>query len=109
MFSASTRNIAFAFICFSLILSTLGCGGYGEVSPTAYEYAKALYSITNRKAQDRLELVDAQIDTAHDEGKLTDQESQWLLDIVEEANGGDWQSANRASRRMMEDQVASAN
>ena len=84
-----------------------GCGGYAKISPVAYDYAKALYSITNRKSQDSLPKINDQIASAHELGELTDQESRWLSDIVSQADKGKWVAANRASRRMLEDQVES--
>ena len=95
----------FRWACGCLLVGIVGCGGYDEVSPTAYEYAKALYSVTNRKAQDRLPSVTDGIQTSLEDGKLTDRENAWLIDIVRKAEDGHWEAANRAARQMMEDQV----
>lgn len=94
-------------ICLWLLLLVLitGCGGYGEVSPTAYEYAKALYSIANRQAGDRLESVSEQIQSARKSGDLSEQEESWLSDIIRDARNGRWESARRASWRIMQDQI----
>ena len=88
-----------------LLVGIVGCGGYDEVGPTAYEYAKSLYSITNRKAQDRLPSVTDAIQAARADGKLTDRESNWLIGIVRDAENGNWEGANRAARQLLEDQV----
>jgi hypothetical protein len=91
----------------AITLAISGCGGYGTISPTAYEYAKALYSITNRQAVEPLEPVRGQIEDASRSGELSRQEARWLLDIVDTAASGEWKSANRRCRAMMEDQVQS--
>ncbi|MEX2112016.1 MAG: hypothetical protein WD845_02460 [Pirellulales bacterium] len=90
-----------------VLLSALvgGCGGYGDISPTAYEYAKALYSITNRRADGKLNEVAAQIEATRVAGKLSDAEAGWLTDIVNDSRSGKWEAANSAARRMMEDQA----
>ncbi|MCA9215991.1 MAG: hypothetical protein KDB27_23150 [Planctomycetales bacterium] len=83
----------------------LGCG-YGEVSPTAYEYSKALYSISNRKLEGRLDAVRHHNEVSHESGELTIQEANWLTSIVEDAKNKQWNDAMNSARRMMEDQVA---
>jgi hypothetical protein len=82
-----------------------GCAGYGDVSPAAYDYATALYAISNRQAADKLDAVTNQLAAAQAAGELAEHETEWLTDIVDEARAGDWQSANQHSRRMMEDQA----
>ncbi len=90
-------------VCF--LVSIAGCGGYDEIGPVAYDFSKALYSITNRKAEEKLDEIDQRIEVALEQGELTNRESRWLKDIVQSARDGKWGSANKASRRMMEDQV----
>jgi hypothetical protein len=91
-----------AAFCISVVA---GCGGYGEVSPTAYEYAKAVYSIANRKATDTLDTTAEQIDAARQRGELSDREARWLAAMIDDAKEGDWEAAGQKARRMMEDQV----
>lgn len=92
----------------SLLLLTaahlVGCG-YSQVSPTTYELAKALFSITNRQATDMLAKAEARIDQAVKAEQISQQEAQWLTEIVELARDGDWASAHAAARRLMEDQI----
>ena len=92
---------------FPVVLAILasGCGGYGEVSPKAYEFAKSIYSISNQKSVQRREKVAKLVGDSHAAGELTDQEHQWLRDIIEQGNNGDWASAAQACRRIMEDQI----
>jgi hypothetical protein len=89
----------------ALCVPVAGCGGYGAVSPVTYEYAKALYSITNRKAEDKLADVEAQITAASAAGKMSADEANWLMTIVADAKSGDWETANQAARQIMEDQI----
>lgn len=82
-----------------------GCGGYGEVSPAAYDIASALYSICNRRAGDKLEEINAMIDAAHASSELTEREASWLNAIVSDARDGDWALAAKKCRRIVADQV----
>lgn len=93
----------------SLLLTAMfviatGCG-YGEVGPQAYEYSKALYSITNRQAEDKLEDVAAQIAHAAEQGELSGAEADVLQAIIDKAADGNWKAANRDTRALMEAQV----
>ena len=91
-------------ICLVMLSAIVGCG-HGDVSPTTYEYAKALYSITNRKAGDSLDSVRSQIESDQADGKLTSSEAVMLNGIIDDAADGDWKSANRECRDVMEAQV----
>jgi hypothetical protein len=88
----------------SLFLAA-GCGGYGEVSPAAYDIATALYSISNGRAADRLAEINTKIEAARASGDLTEQEASWLSAIVSDARNGDWAVAAKESRRILADQV----
>ena len=83
----------------------LGCGHYDEVSPLAYEYGKALFSICNRKAEAQLAPIAAQIAKSATAGELSSQEARWLEAIIQQATEGDWESARGESRRLLEDQA----
>lgn len=78
--------------------------GYGEVSPLAYEYSKALYSACLNKNEEQLGKVESLLAGGSTE-TLPSNERQWIDAIIEEARNGKWQSAARKSRRIMEDQV----
>ena len=94
-------------LCLILGMLTVfrGCGGYGEVGPKAYEHAKALYSICNRRDADRLEKFSTSLAKAQNAGEVTEKEQAWLEDIVEDAKVGEWEEATAKARRLMEDQV----
>ncbi len=94
----ATLGVLLSFVAFS------GCG-YGEISPTGYEYAKALYSLSNRQAAERVDAVEKQIEAAAKADELPAHESGWLLEVCEDCRAGRWKEAQAAARRMMEDQV----
>lgn len=83
----------------------VGCG-YGKVSPTTYEIAKSLYSISNRKLGDHLHLAKEQIVKSRENGDISDKEAKWLNAIVEHAEQERWEKAMNSARRIMEDQVS---
>lgn len=88
------------------LMTIAGCG-YGPVSPTAYQYSKALYSLSNRQAADRIDGVQTQIEQAREAGELPPHEAGWLTDICDHCRAARWDEAQAAARRMMEDQVRS--
>ena len=61
-----------------------GCG-YGEVSPQAYECAKALYNVSNRKLASHVPKVQQKIADSLEEGAITAREAKWLEAIAEDA------------------------
>lgn len=81
-----------------------GCS-YGEISPEAYEFAKALYSICNRQDATRLQAFEDRIAAAAESSQLTQNEHAWLQQIVATARSGDWENAMLETRRLMADQV----
>ena len=82
-----------------------GCSRYAEVSPAAYQYSKALYSVCNRQDAPRLTKVAEQIETARAAAQLQQTEADWLNAIVAAAQAGEWQDATKDARRLMEAQV----
>ena len=81
-----------------------GCG-YGKVSEKAYKYATALYSICSRKDEEHLTEFSKQLTQAKESNEISETEHQWLQQIVEDAENGDWENATRKCRRIMSDQV----
>lgn len=76
--------------------------GYGEVSPKAYQYSKALYSACLNKNKDHLSKIEAMVS---DSEELPARERRWLSEIIERAHRDDWDSASKEARRILEDQV----
>lgn len=105
MTNCKIRAISYRLSAISFaLLAIVGCG-YGEVSPTAYGYAKALYTLSNTQAADRIEAVADQIAAAAEAGEVTQREADWLNDICDQCRSGDWAGAQEAAKRMMRDQI----
>lgn len=81
-----------------------GCQQYGEVSSKSYEFAKALYSICNRKDTARLEMIDTAITDAVAAEELPADEAEDLQDIIKRANDGEWSAAMLDCRTLMSEQ-----
>lgn len=90
-----------------LFCTTSGCTGYGKVSDRTYELAKALYSICNAKDEQRLVKIRTMISDEKPGVAMTAREIDWLENIVEQAEAGQWDSASAKARQLMEDQAAS--
>jgi hypothetical protein len=88
-----------------LLPAVFGCQQYGQVSDQSYQYASALLAICNLQNEERLEAVKAKIE---DDSELSVDERQWLLQIVANAESGDWEQATNRVRQMMDEQVANA-
>ena len=88
-----------------LLIALAGCSDYQGISPTAYQYAKALYNVTNRKRSEKLDEVNNLITSSKREGTITPKEADWLLEIVDDAREGNWETAQKTARQMMRDQV----
>jgi len=99
-----TKEIA-AMVLLLTVGLLVGCGSYAEVSPEAYQSTKALYSICNRKDAAQLDKMADQTATARAESKFTSKEADWINDIIDTARTGDWQSATKKARQLMEAQV----
>ena len=89
----------------ALLAGVGGCGSYADADPLTYEYAKALFSICNRRSDSQLQPVREQIEQARSDQKLSRREADWLIDIIEDASAGEWESALSDARKLMEDQV----
>ena len=81
-----------------------GCG-YPKVSSRTYEIAKALYAVCNREQSDKLESVVALINDSLHDGSISTAESRWLRAVIEQARAGEWESATRETRQILEDQI----
>jgi hypothetical protein len=107
--NASTGKLAFALPVLILLASVgafLFNRGYGKVSPDAYEVSKALYGACLAKNEDRLEAVELLLDRQTEKQiVLNAKERRWIESMIDAARSGDWESASKSARRMMEDQV----
>ncbi len=78
--------------------------GYGEVSPTGYKFATALFSICNQQDDARLAILVEKLEQAKADEQLQPDETTWLENIVHQAQNGHWDAASKNARRLMVDQ-----
>lgn len=76
--------------------------GYGKVDQKSYQISQAIYSASLERDLGRVQRVEAKLNAA--DLQIPDLERQWLLEIIEDAKSGNWDSAIRMSRRMLKDQ-----
>ena len=100
---------SFILIASFVILLTVGGylwlnRGYGDVSPMTYQFSKALYSACLKKSDEHLATVKKLIDESN-QTALPTKEREWLEQIIDLAQSGQWESAATEARRIMEDQV----
>lgn len=84
--------------------------GYGKVSHDAYEVAKALYGACLSRSDERVNQVAMLLEEADEVSasgsiEINDTERRWLNTMISTAREGNWKSAAKSARRMMEDQV----
>lgn len=99
------RTAGYRLLAFGLLAAVVGCGGYGQVSPAAYEHAKSLYTLSNMRAVASLEGVEAGIEADLESQQITEREAAWLRDICQDCRAGKWREAQAAAREIMDDQV----
>lgn len=86
-------------------IASSGCGSYGRVSPATYDFAAAMYTISNTKSADKLPTFEQKLAEAKQGGSVTPKEAEWLEEMLESARAGEWQTAAVASRTMMVEQT----
>lgn len=86
------------------VLWLAGCG-YPEVSPDTYELAKALHTVFNQKSETDLQRARALVEQRHAGGQISAAERDYLLDMIESADGGEWSAAEEEARKLISDQV----
>lgn len=87
-----------------LTLFVAGCG-YGPVSKRGYEIATALHSAIARQDTEAIARIAEAIKRDSDGGQLAGDEAAWLGEIVAEASAEDWKEAERAARKLLQDQA----
>ena len=76
-----------------------------KVSDNGYQYAMALVSICSRKDAEGLSAILEKIEQAESAGEIPSKDAQRLVSIAETAQSGNWDSASRSIRKLMEQQV----
>ena len=99
---SSRRKFCVAFILSAAVVA--GCG-YPEVSDVGYKYCQALISVCGRKANDKIEVVSAQISASYAKEEISESELALLNSILDLARDGEWQRASNTAREVMKAQV----
>ena len=100
------KKTAVAVVTCLLIMGFLAIPSkYGEVSIRTYEIGSALYSSCNRQDSSRLEQLQIEIDSRAGDNEISTQEADWLSEILQLAQQGNWSKARTKARQLMEDQV----
>ncbi len=82
-----------------------GCGGYPPVSSEAFELAKAVSNLCNARSAEQIPMARRIIGERHDVAAITPRERQFLIEILDVAEGGDWDRAESQCRRLLADQT----
>ncbi|MDB4778365.1 hypothetical protein OAG68_02805 [bacterium] len=80
--------------------------GYGKVSRRTYDMATAIYGACLARSENRVDKIQQLLsqDTA-ETSDMSIRERKWLNNIIQKAKNGNWESAAKAAKRIMEDQV----
>ena len=78
--------------------------GYGKVSPETYQFSQSLYSACLKKSDEHLEKVTQMLDEDRSHS-IPAHELKWLKSIISKAESGQWESAAKMAKRIMDDQV----
>ncbi len=82
--------------------------GYAEVSETGYEFGLALMSACNRQDFEQIRKIDQQFEQLVAANKMPEYDEKVLRDIIDSANSGEWNVANRHIRSLMNAQIDSS-
>ncbi|MCO6456599.1 MAG: hypothetical protein J5I93_14975 [Pirellulaceae bacterium] len=88
----------------SAIALLAGCGRYPPVGSSAYELAESVAGVCNGRREAQLPAARQMIDNRQAAGLITSREASFLLEIIEQAERGDWERAERRARRLLLDQ-----
>lgn len=88
-----------------LLVLAGGCGGYPEVSPAAFELAKAVVAVCNTRQPEQLDKARRIIQMRHEAGDISQREERYLGEILELAEAGRWERAETRARRLLRDQT----
>lgn len=82
---------------------------YGEIGRKGYDYAMALSSACSGRSQARVAKISQMITQSEEAGELNAAESNWLQQIVQQTNTGNWETAYENVRLLMQCQTERAN
>ncbi|QDV14834.1 hypothetical protein CA51_47440 [Rosistilla oblonga] len=75
------------------------------LSENGYDLTIALYRVCNQRSDEGLQRIEQLLAESRSTGQASDPSHGIVAAIVAQAKAGDWESAARASRRALEDQV----
>ncbi|QDS91153.1 hypothetical protein EC9_53730 [Rosistilla ulvae] len=75
------------------------------LSENGYDLTIALYRVCNQRSDEGLQRIEELLDESRSTAAASDPSHGIVAAIVAQAKAGDWESAARASRRALEDQV----
>jgi len=93
-----------AIVCIGLAYY-LFSGSYGETSERGYNHAMTLISACNLKDLERVLRIQSTIAADVQSQSIAPAEARWLNAIVDHALSGDWETASRQVRKLMNAQV----
>lgn len=100
-------NHRFLILCLPvvLVLSGLICGcGHPEVSPGTYELAKVIDNLCSYRKPEQIEAARELIRKEHAAGSISKSEQTLLMQILDQAQSGDWQGAGQEARELLQAQ-----
>ena len=104
-------KIAWILVCLSclgLLVCWLLNRGYGDLSPQGYEITLSLVSVCNRQDTVRLQTIEQMVVKKVAMHELRPQEQAWLEAIIKRAKAGQWESASKSTRQLMNAQMQPA-
>lgn len=81
-----------------------GCHRYPEISPQAFELAKAVDNLCNLKNASQVPLARQKVDAELQAGNITEREHGWLMSLLETADAGAWEQASTEARKLLASQ-----
>jgi len=88
-----------------LVLSGLICGcGHPQVSPGTYELAKVIDNVCAYRKPEQVEAARELIRKEHSAKSISDSEQTLLMEILDQAQSGDWQGAGLEARKLLQAQ-----
>jgi len=92
------------WLCVMACLGWAGCQRYPEMSPRAFEIAKAIDNLCNLKNTDQIPNARQKVNTDLQSGLITDREHGWLMSVLDDAEAGNWEQASATARQLLTSQ-----
>lgn len=81
-----------------------GCHRYPEISPQAFELAKAVDNLCNLKNADQVPTARQKVDAELQAGHITEREHGWLMSLLDDAAAERWEQASTEARKLLASQ-----